>query len=85
MPIGIHTDPELKEKILRKIHNEGMSTAEASRLYGVHHKTIYGWLKKEVVGSQRSLVLELNRLKKENEQLYKLLGKATAEMQLSKK
>jgi transposase-like protein len=85
MPIGIHTDPALKAEILRKIRDQGMSVTEASTSYGVHSKTIYGWLRNGVVNSDRSLVLELNRLRKENEQLYRLLGRATAEMQKSKR
>jgi hypothetical protein len=84
MPIGKHTDPALKAKILTKIRYEGMSVTDASNTYHVHAKTIYGWLKSHVIDSDRNLVLELYRLYKENEQLYKLLGRATAEMQKSK-
>jgi len=85
MPVGKHTDPEIKATIIKKIHDEGLSVTEASAQYNVHPKTIYGWLKRGVVGSERSLVLEVNRLRKENEQLYRLLGRATAEMHRSKK
>lgn len=85
MPVGKHTDPNLKAKIIAKIRDEGMAVIDASNTYNVHSKTIYGWLKDGVVDSNRSLVLELNRLRKENEQLYRLLGRATAEMQKSKR
>ncbi len=85
MPVGKHTDPNLKTKIIAKIRDEGMAVIDASNTYNVHPKTIYGWLKNGVVDSNRSLVLELNRLRKENEQLYRLLGRATAEMQKSKR
>ena len=84
MPIGKHTDPTLKASILTKIRDEGMSVTDASATYGVNAKTIYRWLQGTVVDGHRNLVLELNRLRKENEQLYKLLGRATAEMQKSK-
>jgi transposase len=84
MPAGRSTDPNLKSKILTKIRDEGMSSADASKQYGVSSKTIYGWLKSGVVDGNRSIILELNRLRKENEQLYRLLGRATAEMQKSK-
>jgi hypothetical protein len=40
-------------------------------------------LREGVVDGNRNLILENNKLKKENEQLYKLLGRATAEMQTS--
>lgn len=84
MPVGRHTDPQLKSEIINKIRNEGMSVTDASDRYDVNAKTIYRWLKEGVVDGNRNLVLELNRLRKENEQLYKLLGRATAEMQKSK-
>ena len=48
--------------------------------HGVSSKTIYNWLRTGVVDGNKNLVLELNRLRKENEQLYKLLGRATAEL-----
>ncbi|MGH3849326.1 MAG: hypothetical protein ACRDRT_06445 [Pseudonocardiaceae bacterium] len=84
MPVGKHTDPDLKTEILRKIRDEGMRVADASATYHVHSNTIYGWLRDNVVNSNTSLVLQLNRLKKENEQLYNLLGRATAELKRPK-
>jgi transposase-like protein len=80
MPIGKHTDPAIKTEILNKIRNNGMSVTDASVQYSVHPKTIYGWLRAGVVDGDKNLILELNRLRKENEQLYKLLGRATAEL-----
>lgn len=73
-------DPKIKEQILKSIKDEGMSVTDASNKYGVSGKTIYTWLRSSVIDSDRNLVLELNRLRKENEQLYKLLGRATAEL-----
>ena len=80
MPVGKHTDQKLKEEILTKIRDEGMRVSEASTHYGISSKTIYAWLRSNVVNGNTSLVLQLNRLKKENEQLYKLLGRASAEL-----
>lgn len=85
MAKGKPTDPETKAEILRQIRDHGMSVTDASSTYGVSAKNIYRWLQEHVVDGNRNLVLELNRLRKENEQLYKLLGRATAEMQRSKK
>lgn len=84
MPKGKPTDPAIRAEIVNKIRNEGMSVSEASTTYGVNSKSIYYWLREGVVDGNRNLILENNRLKKENEQLYKLLGRATAEMQKSK-
>jgi len=85
MPKGIPTDPALKAEVMSKIRDHGMTVAEASTTYGFTSKTIYTWLRAGVVDGNRNLILELNRLRKENEQLYRLLGRATAEMQKSKK
>jgi regulator of replication initiation timing len=62
-----------------------MSVSVASATYDVFSKTIYRWLKENVVDGNTNLILENNRLKKELEQLYNLLGRATAEMKRPKK
>ena len=85
MPKGKPTDPDTKSEILSQIRDHGLSVTDASTTYDVSAKSIYTWLRDGVVDSDRNLVLELNKLRKENEQLYKLLGRATAEMQKSKK
>lgn len=85
MPVGKHTDPKVKNQVITAIRDEGMPVSEAAKKYGVHPKTIYGWLRSGVVDGNANLVLELNRLRKENEQLYNLLGRATAELKRPKK
>lgn len=84
MPKGIPADRTHKAEIVTKIRDQGMSVSEASAQYQLSSKTIYAWLREGVVDGNRNLILENNRLKKENEQLYRLLGRATAEMQKSK-
>jgi transposase len=84
MAKGKPTDPKLKSEILGKIRDEGMSVTTACVTYDFSSKTVYSWLREGVVDGNRNLILENNKLKKENEQLYKLLGRATAEMQKAK-
>lgn len=84
MAKGIPYDPKLKAEIISKIRDGGQSVSEVSAEYNVSSKSIYTWLREGVVDGNRNLILELNRLRKENEQLYRLLGRATAEMQRSK-
>lgn len=84
MAKGIPTDPAVKAEVVAKIRDEGLRVADAATRYNVSSKSIYTWLREGVVDGNRNLILENNRLKKENEQLYKLLGRATAEMQKSK-
>jgi transposase-like protein len=82
---GVPYDPKVKAEIVSKIRDEGLSVSAASAQYKVSAKSIYTWLREGVVDGNRNLILELNRLRKENEQLYRLLGRATAEMQKAKK
>lgn len=84
MAKGVPYEPKIKAEIIAKIRDGGVSVSEASAHYQVSAKSIYTWLREGVVDGNRNLILENNKLKKENEQLYKLLGRATAEMQKSK-
>lgn len=84
MPRGIPADRTHKDEIVTKIRDHGLSVSEASAHYNLSPKTIYSWLREGVVDGNRNLILENNKLKKEIEQLYKLLGRATAEMQRPK-
>ena len=84
MPIGRHTDPAIKAEIMSKIRDGGMRVTEAADKYGLSSKTIYTWLRTGVVDGNRNLILENNRLRKELEIAYRVLGRATAEMQRPK-
>lgn len=77
-------DPNIKAEAIDQVKNKGMPVSQAAVKYGVDPRTIYGWLKKEVIGGDKNIILENNRLKKENEQLYNLLGRATAELKRPK-
>jgi len=85
MARGTPTDPLLKAEIIRRIRDEGLKVSDASVEYGISTKTLYLWLRSCVVNGNTSLVLEVNRLRKENEQLYALLGRATAELKRPKR
>ncbi len=74
---------EVKEQILKRIKEDGISAAQAARDAGISSKTIYNWLSRGI--SQNSEILENRRLKKEVEGLYGLIGKLTAELDISKK
>ncbi len=84
MPTGRPTDPQIKAEIITKVRHEGMSVTEASTTYGIASKSIYTWLRDGVVDGNRNIILENNKLRKELEIAYSLLGRATAEMQRPK-
>jgi len=85
MAKGVVTPIEKRNEIIAKIRDEGMTVAEAARQYSIGPKAIYSWMRDGVANTSSSLILENNRLKKENEQLYNLLGRATVEMKRLKK
>lgn len=74
---------EIREQILFRIKNEGVSVSQAAKDHGVSTKTIYGWLSKEA--EKAPSVVTVNRLQNENKQLYQIIGRLTAEVNRLKK
>jgi len=74
---------EIKEEILSRIKNEGISVPKIAEQYGISDKTIYTWLKGGVINNNP--ILEINRLRRENEDLLKIIGKLTADEARKKK
>jgi transposase-like protein len=85
MSKGKKIDEATKAEILSKIRDDGMKISMLSEQYGISGKSIYNWLRDGVVNGNANLILENNRLKKELEQAYNLLGRATAELKRPKR
>lgn len=79
---GKRISAEVKEEILNKIRG-GRAVKEVAEEHGVRIKTIYGWLKRGAAGSEN--LLELSRLRRENEALLKFVGRLTYQAELAKK
>jgi transposase-like protein len=77
------TAPEVKEQIINRIKNDGISVVQAAKDHGISEATIYGWIAKKVDG--QPTLSEIIRLKKENEQLLRLVGEITLTLSESKK
>lgn len=73
---------EIKQQILDRA-KEGVSAPRLSREHGVSTKTIYGWLGNQTTGNPSAL--EHNRLKRERDELLKLVGKLTMDLSKEKK
>ena len=67
--------PDVKEQIITRIRKDGVSVAEAAKEHGVNEKTIYSWLGSKAQGAPR--MLEYLKLKRENDELLRLVGKIT--------
>lgn len=74
---------EIKEEILHRIKNEGLSVPDASVRYGINNRTIYDWLSK--AGLNNPSVQKLRELTNENERLYAIIGRLTTEVNRLKK
>jgi transposase-like protein len=74
---------EIKQEILAKI-KDGGKVADLASQYGISSKTIYSWLRSDTGESVISL-MAYNKLKRENEELKKLVGELTLDMSLGKK
>lgn len=74
---------EIRDEVLAKAR-AGEKVIALGERYGISAKTIYGWLSKDS-GEDVVSVLKYNKLRRENEELKRLLGEVTLEMSLGKK
>ena len=74
---------EVKTEIIAKV-KAGEKVVDLARQYGVSDKSIYTWLHKET-GEQVVSIVQYNRLKRENEELKRLLGEISLRLSLGEK
>lgn len=79
---GYRISPEIKEQVLNRIKNEGISVMDAAKDHGISTHSIYKWLGNSVTTVS---LLEFNKIKKENERLKQLLGEITLKLSLEEK
>ena len=84
MPKGKHkVSKEVKQQILKRIKEEGVSVTQAAEEHGLSTQTIYGWIAKGVTAPPS--VLELSRLKRENQTLHEIIGRLTVKLSFAEK
>ena len=74
---------EIKVEILAKIQ-AGAKVMDLANQYAVSDKTIYYWLREDS-GEEVVSSVKYHKLKRENEELKRLIGEITLEMSLGKK
>jgi transposase-like protein len=74
---------EIKEEILDKVKS-GEKVMELAKQYGISDKTIYYWLRQNT-GEQVVSIVQYNKLKRENEELKRLLGEISLKLSLGGK
>ncbi len=84
MPKGkAKVSKEVKQQILKRIKEEGVSVAQAAEEHGLSTQTIYGWIAKGVTAPPS--VLEVSRLKREVQTLHEIIGRLTVKLSLAEK
>lgn len=80
----IHFIPkEIKEQILKRIKEEGITVSQAAVDAGISTKTIYNWMRGSSV--KDTSILEISRLKREKKELLEIIGELTHDLKRTKK
>ncbi|MGI0058896.1 MAG: transposase [Nitrosotalea sp.] len=74
---------EIKDEVIAKT-KAGEKVPELANQYGISAKTIYNWLRIST-GEQVVSVVQYNKLKRENEELKRLVGEISLSLSLGKK
>lgn len=75
--------PEIREQIIKRIKEEGISVSQAAKEHGVSDAAIYGWLGRGLRNAPT--IGEVVRLKRQNEELLALVGELTLNVSRSQK
>jgi len=82
MKKGYKISQEVKEQILKRVKEDGVTVIQAAQEHGVHESTIYGWLGK---GAESGSTAELLRLRRDKKSLLELVGEMTLKLSESQK
>jgi len=74
---------DVKEQIINRIKNDGVSVAQVAQDHGVPENTIYGWIAKKTEGLPT--ISDIIKLKRENTQLLQLVGEMTLKLSETQK
>ncbi len=74
---------DVREQILKRIKEEGISVSVAAKDAGISDATIYGWLGKGAEGAPSWS--EFVKVKRENKALLELVGEVTLKLSESQK
>ena len=76
-------DPAIKDRIIDKIKNSGLTVREASVEFGISPHAIYNWIGSK--GRTGPGVLEIGKLRRENETLKQIIGQLLLDSERGKK
>lgn len=76
---------EIKDKVIKKIKDEGLTVAQASDEFGLSRNTIYGWVSPGRNIKADPGIMEISRLRRENAELKQIIGGMTLSTERGKK
>lgn len=71
-------NPQLKQEIIAQVKAGSLTQAEACRLYGVSSASMSLWCRQDVVGGEKNYITQINQLKRELDNAYRVIGKLSA-------
>jgi transposase-like protein len=75
--------PEVRQQIIERVKQGDKPIPDIAAEHGISPNVIYGWLSREAAAPPS--ILELTKLKRENQALLELIGKITLELSTVKK
>lgn len=75
---------EIREEIMGKVAEGKFSVPKLAEQYAISDKTIYSWLRNSTDGTNISAI-EYNKLKRENDELKRIIGIVTLQLEREKK
>jgi len=79
---GRHTKA-VKLEVLSKIRS-GQRVSDVAKAYGINESTVRTWLERDT-GSTAAETLEVSRLRRENENLLRIIGQLTYQAEVREK
>jgi len=65
---------EIKDKVIQKIKEEGLSVPQAAEEFGLARNTVYTWVSPSKNTKADPGILEISRLRRENMELKQIVG-----------
>lgn len=81
--MGKRCAPEIRAEVLGKIR-DGKKVKQVAAEHGINEVTVRTWLERESEGKGRE-ILEVSRLRRENEALLRVVGQLTFEAEMERK
>lgn len=76
---------EIKDRVIKKIKDEGLTVAQAAEEFSLSRNTIYGWVSPGRSAKADPGVMEISHLRRENAELKQIIGGMTLSTERGKK